>query len=218
MTFRFASSLLIAALALTSCGNNGGGSFKYDEVELIEYDNCLSSESEQWNLALTEGNIQRIELPAINAPVPGVGDTSLLRPIEVGKGEGLYLEKGYILCVGYIGNGPAAVSGVSRQPRSGAAHAADRRRRLCRDDRRDQGHAGLHGRDHRGNGGVEMEARQDFTDAVDVEHPRPRLWRVDHLVPRRAFHPDQTNADLRRDEIVWIEPGEGPKNEWLEFS
>ena len=59
MTFRFASSLLIAALALTSCGNNGGGSFKYDEVELIEYDNCLSSESEQWNLALTEGNIQR---------------------------------------------------------------------------------------------------------------------------------------------------------------
>jgi hypothetical protein len=59
----------------------------------------------------TEGNIQRIELPAINAPVPGVGDTTLLRPIEVGKGEGLYLEKGYILCVGYIGNGPAAVSG-----------------------------------------------------------------------------------------------------------
>lgn len=59
MNFRLASSLLIAALALTSCGNNGGGSSKYDEVELIEYDNCLSSESEQWNLALTEGNIQR---------------------------------------------------------------------------------------------------------------------------------------------------------------
>lgn len=59
----------------------------------------------------TEGSIQRLELPAINAPVPGVGDTNLLRPIEVGKGEGLYLEKGYILCVGYIGNGPAAVSG-----------------------------------------------------------------------------------------------------------
>ena len=59
MTFRLASSLLIAALALTSCGNSAGGSSKYDEVELIEYDNCLSSESEQWNLALTEGNIQR---------------------------------------------------------------------------------------------------------------------------------------------------------------
>ena len=29
---------------------------------------------------------------------------------------------------------------------------------------------------------------------------------------------NQTNADLRRDEIFWIEPGEGPKNEWLEFS
>ncbi len=59
MTFRLAFSLLIAALALTSCGNGGGSSSKYDEVELIEYDNCLSSESEQWNLALTEGNIQR---------------------------------------------------------------------------------------------------------------------------------------------------------------
>jgi|UniRef100_UPI0040492701 hypothetical protein len=59
MNFRLSASLLIAALALTSCGNSGGGSSKYDEVELIEYDNCLSSESEQWNLALTEGNIQR---------------------------------------------------------------------------------------------------------------------------------------------------------------
>lgn len=59
----------------------------------------------------TEGTIQRIELPAINAPVPSVGDTNLLRPIEVGKGEGLYLEKGYILCVGLLGNGPAAISG-----------------------------------------------------------------------------------------------------------
>jgi len=43
----------------TGCGNSGGGSSKYDEVELIEYENCLSSESEQWNLALAEGNIQR---------------------------------------------------------------------------------------------------------------------------------------------------------------
>lgn len=59
----------------------------------------------------TEGLIYHLELPAINAPVPGVGDTTLIRPIETGKGEGLYLEKGYILCVGYLGNGPAAVSG-----------------------------------------------------------------------------------------------------------
>ncbi len=59
MNARLTASLLIAALAVTGCGNSGGGSSKYDEVELIEYDNCLSSESEQWNLALTEGNIQR---------------------------------------------------------------------------------------------------------------------------------------------------------------
>ena len=59
----------------------------------------------------TEGLILRVELPATNAPTPQVGDTNLARPIEVGKSEGLYLEKGYILCVGYLGNGPAAVSG-----------------------------------------------------------------------------------------------------------
>jgi len=59
----------------------------------------------------TEGAIQHLELPAVLAPVPSVGDTTLLRPIETGKGEGLYLEKGYILCAGYLGNGPSAVSG-----------------------------------------------------------------------------------------------------------
>lgn len=59
----------------------------------------------------TEGLIQRIELPATNAPVPGVGDTDLARPIEIGKMEGLYLEKGYILAVGYLGDGPNSVSG-----------------------------------------------------------------------------------------------------------
>ena len=41
----------------------------------------------------------------------GRGDTGIVGPIQIGKGEGLYLEKGYILCVGYLGNGPAAVSG-----------------------------------------------------------------------------------------------------------
>ena len=59
----------------------------------------------------TEGLIQRIELPATVAPTPQTGDTNLVRPIEVGKSEALYLEKGYILCVGYLGDGPAAVSG-----------------------------------------------------------------------------------------------------------
>jgi len=59
----------------------------------------------------TEGLIQKIELPATNAPTPQTGDTALSRPIELGKMEGLYLEKGYILCVGYLGNGPSAVPG-----------------------------------------------------------------------------------------------------------
>ena len=59
----------------------------------------------------TEGLFQRIELPATNAPTPQTGDTSLTRPIEIGKSEALYLEKGYILAIGYLGNGPASVSG-----------------------------------------------------------------------------------------------------------
>lgn len=59
----------------------------------------------------TEGLIQRVELPASIAPTPQTGDTNLLRPIEIGKTEALYLEKGYILCIGYLGDGPAAVSG-----------------------------------------------------------------------------------------------------------
>jgi hypothetical protein len=59
----------------------------------------------------TEGVIQRVELPATVAPTPQVGDTTLVYPIERGKSEAMYLEKGYILCIGYLGNGPAAVSG-----------------------------------------------------------------------------------------------------------
>lgn len=59
----------------------------------------------------TEGLIQRVELPATVAPTPQTGDTNLVRPIEIGKSEALYLEKGYILAIGYIGDGPAAVSG-----------------------------------------------------------------------------------------------------------
>jgi len=59
----------------------------------------------------TEGLIQRVELPATIAPTPRTGDTNLARPIELGKSEAMYLEKGYILCIGYYGNGPAAVSG-----------------------------------------------------------------------------------------------------------
>jgi hypothetical protein len=59
----------------------------------------------------TEGVIQRVELPATVAPTPQVGDTNLVYPIERGKSEAMYLEKGYILCIGYLGDGPAAVSG-----------------------------------------------------------------------------------------------------------
>ena len=59
----------------------------------------------------TEGLIQRIELPKAIAPTPQVGDTQLNRPIELGGTEAMYLEKGYILSVGYLGDSPVAVSG-----------------------------------------------------------------------------------------------------------
>ena len=39
------------------------------------------------------------------------GNTNLLRPLQLGKMEGMYLEKGYILAVGYLGAGPNSVSG-----------------------------------------------------------------------------------------------------------
>lgn len=58
-----------------------------------------------------EGVIRRVELPATVAPTPQTGNTNLLYPIERGKSEALYLEKGYILCIGYLGDGPASVSG-----------------------------------------------------------------------------------------------------------
>ena len=45
-------------LAVTGCGRSADSKSKYDEVALIEYESCLSSESQQWNLALTEGKIQ----------------------------------------------------------------------------------------------------------------------------------------------------------------
>lgn len=59
----------------------------------------------------TEGVIQRVELPATVAPTPQTGNTNLIFPIERGKSEAMYLEKGYILCIGYLGNGPSAISG-----------------------------------------------------------------------------------------------------------
>ena len=61
----------------------------------------------------TEGLIQRVELPKTIAPTPQVGDTNLIRPIEVGGNEALYLEKGYILGVGYLGDFVAVSGGLS---------------------------------------------------------------------------------------------------------
>jgi len=58
MNLRLSISALVASLALSGCGVIGGSEAKYDAVELIEYENCLTSESQQWNLALTEGKIQ----------------------------------------------------------------------------------------------------------------------------------------------------------------
>ena len=59
----------------------------------------------------TEGLIQRVELPKTIAPTPQTGDTGLIRPIELGAAEALYLEKGYVLGVGYLGDSAMAVSG-----------------------------------------------------------------------------------------------------------
>jgi len=58
MRLRLTLFLLIPVLLLSSCSAIKEDAPRYDEVELIEYENCLSSESEQWNLALTEGKIQ----------------------------------------------------------------------------------------------------------------------------------------------------------------
>ena len=59
----------------------------------------------------TFGLIQRIELPKVIAPTPNVGFVNQTRPIEIGGSEALYLEKGYILCVGQIPAPGIAVSG-----------------------------------------------------------------------------------------------------------
>ena len=58
MNLRLSICALFTSLALSGCGVVGGSEPKYDAVDLIEYENCLTSESEQWNLALTEGKIQ----------------------------------------------------------------------------------------------------------------------------------------------------------------
>lgn len=59
MNLRLLASSLVVALTLTGCGYSGSGSSEYDAIDIIEYDNCLSSESQQWNLALTAGTIQK---------------------------------------------------------------------------------------------------------------------------------------------------------------
>ena len=58
MNLRLSICAVVVSLALSGCGVVGGSEPKYDAVELIEYENCLTSESQQWNLALTEGKIQ----------------------------------------------------------------------------------------------------------------------------------------------------------------
>ena len=58
MNLQLSICALFTALALSGCGVVGGSEPKYDAVDLIEYENCLTSESQQWNLALTEGKIQ----------------------------------------------------------------------------------------------------------------------------------------------------------------
>jgi hypothetical protein len=47
---------LLACVLITGCSSSNAPI--YDEVALIEYQSCLNSESEQWNLALNQGRIQ----------------------------------------------------------------------------------------------------------------------------------------------------------------
>jgi hypothetical protein len=58
MNLRLSVCAFVASLVLSGCGVVSGSEPKYDAVDLIEYENCLTSESQQWNLALTEGKIQ----------------------------------------------------------------------------------------------------------------------------------------------------------------
>ena len=50
-------------------------------------------------------------MPKAIAPTPQTGFTNQVRPIELGAAEAMYLEKGYILGVGYLGDAEAAASG-----------------------------------------------------------------------------------------------------------
>lgn len=71
----------------------------------------LVSQIEVGLSGITAGIPLHLELPFINAPQPKVADTSLGGAAAIGKMEGLYLEKGYILAIGYLGAGPGGTDG-----------------------------------------------------------------------------------------------------------
>lgn len=56
MLFSKIALTLILSLLISGCSTSKPPT--YDDVALIEYESCLNSESEQWNLALNQGKIQ----------------------------------------------------------------------------------------------------------------------------------------------------------------
>jgi len=55
MNFKLFTAAIFATLLLTGCS---GETSIEKQTKLVEYEGCLSAESEQWNMALSKGQIQ----------------------------------------------------------------------------------------------------------------------------------------------------------------
>lgn len=55
MNFKLFTSVIFATFLLTGCSNEINIE---KQTKLVEYEGCLAAESEQWNMALSKGQIQ----------------------------------------------------------------------------------------------------------------------------------------------------------------
>ena len=55
MNFKLFTAATFATLLLTGCSSETSIE---QQTKLVEYEGCLSAESEQWNMALSKGQIQ----------------------------------------------------------------------------------------------------------------------------------------------------------------